>query len=68
MATEDIRISQPVEIKTDSEARVAYDLMIHIAHYEEKDSYDRDYWLKLYLQCRCATQGHESLQEILELK
>ena len=35
MATEDMRITQPVEIKTDSEARVAYDLMLYIASREQ---------------------------------
>ncbi|MGR0480404.1 MAG: hypothetical protein ACTFAL_03125 [Candidatus Electronema sp. V4] len=76
MATEDIRITQPVKIKTEeSEARVAYDLMTHIAYEEtqivnkeQKCLRDRDYWLKLYLQCRRAARGEESLQDILELK
>ena len=70
MTTEDIRITQPVEIKTDSEARVAYDLMIFIAareHATEEQKKTREHWLKLYLQCRRASR-ESSLQHILELK
>ena len=70
MATEDIRVTQPVEIKTDSEARVAYDLMIFIAsreHATEEQRKTRDHWLKLYLQCRRAAR-EASLQHVLELK
>lgn len=71
MATEDIRITQPVKIKTEeSEARVAYDLMTQISYLktEEGAEKSRDYYLKLYLQCRLAARGLESLQSILELK
>ena len=70
MATEDMRITQPVEIKTDSEARVAYDLMLYIANREQitdEQKKSRDHWLKLYLQCRRASR-EASLQHVLELK
>ena len=70
MATEDIRVTQPVEIKSDSEARVAYDLMLFIAGREKIDDTQkssRDHWLKLYLQCRRATR-EATLSHVLELK
>jgi hypothetical protein len=70
MATEDIRVTQPVEIKSESEARVAYDLMLYIAAREEiteEQNRSRDHWLKLYLQCRRASR-EASLSHVLELK
>jgi hypothetical protein len=70
MATEDIRVTQPVEIKSDAEARVAYDLMLFIAAREkvtEEQKQSRDHWLKLYLQCRRASR-EATLQHVLELK
>lgn len=70
MATEDIRVTQPVEIKSESEARVAYDLMLYIAAREqitEEQKRSRDHWLKLYLQCRRASR-EASLSHVLELK
>ena len=70
MATEDIRVTQPVEIKSESEARVAYDLMLYIASKEqitEEQKRSRDHWLKLYLQCRRASR-EASLSHVLELK
>ena len=35
MATEQVNITQPVEIKADTTARVAFDLMDHISRREE---------------------------------
>lgn len=70
MATENIRVTSPVEIKTDGEARVAYDLMLYIAAREsisDEQKKSRDHWLKLYLQCRGAAR-EASLQHVLELK
>ena len=70
MTTEDIRITHPLEIKTDSEARVAYDLMIFISakeHATEEQKKTREHWLKLYLQCRRASR-EANLQHVLELK
>lgn len=70
MATENINITQPVEIKTDSEARVAYDLMVFISHRENIDDTkkkSRDHWLTLYYQCRLAAR-EASLSSILQPK
>ena len=70
MATEDIRVTQPIEIKSDSEARVAYDLMLFISAREKIDDaqkHSRDHWLKLYLQCRRASR-EATLKDVLELK
>ena len=70
MATEDIRVTSPIEIKSDSEARVAYDLMVFISHREQIDDAtkkSRDYWLKLYYQCRLAA-GEAALSAILNQK
>ena len=38
MANENVSVSGPVEIKTDSKARVALDLMKHIDYYSELKS------------------------------
>ena len=70
MATEDIRVTHPIEIKPDSEARVAYDLMVFISHREtidEATKKSRDHWLTLYLQCRRAAR-EASLSSILQPK
>lgn len=61
-------LSGPVEIKDNSEARVAYDLMLLIANKEvgftmspnknvSEEQKLRDYWLKLYSQCHKAARG-----------
>jgi hypothetical protein len=56
---DDMRISGPVSIKTDSASRVAYDLMRFIGEtIEGGDRSDRDYWLTLYRQCYKAANGH----------
>ena len=70
MATEDIRVTHPVEIKADSEARVAFDLMQFIASREqvaEEQKRTREHWLKLYLQCRAAAR-EANLERVLTLK
>lgn len=55
----DTRITGPIDIKTDSAERVAYDLMNKIAQFEtvKDDAKNREYWLKLYAQCYWATRG-----------
>lgn len=68
MATEDVRVTNAVEIKSESEARVAYDLMVYIANREEvteQQKKSRDHWLTLYLQCRRATR-EASLEHVLK--
>jgi hypothetical protein len=70
MATEDVRVTQPVEIKSESEARVAYDLMVHISAWEkgkDSDKNTREYWLTLYRHCRKAARG-DVLSAVLEAK
>ena len=70
MTTEDIRITQPVEVKSDAAARVAFDLMDHISRREKPDdtqTRSREYWLTLYLQCLKAARG-DALKYVLEQK
>lgn len=60
MADSSISVSGPVAVKTDSNARVALELMEHIAAWENKQNIDkanREYWLKLYWQCFQAASG-----------
>ena len=60
MATEDVRVTSPVEIQSDAKTRVAFDLMHHISHREEgkeQEQKTRAYWLALYAQCHKATRG-----------
>ncbi|WP_149194774.1 hypothetical protein [Luteimonas suaedae] len=57
--SDDMRITSPVSIKTDSASRVAYDLMRFIGEdIESGDKSNREYWLTLYRQCYKATHGH----------
>lgn len=57
--SDDMRITGPVSIKTDSASRVAYDLMRFIGEdIESGDKSKREYWLTLYRQCYKATHGH----------
>ena len=68
MATEDIRLTSPVEVQNDAKARVAFDLMDHISRQEDgKDAEKktRDYWLTLYAQCYKAANGG-ALKYVLE--
>ena len=62
MSTENVHITQPVEIQNDAKARVAYDLMTYIARHEDvanSEKKSRDYWLKLYYQCHLAASGSD---------
>lgn len=64
----DMRITGPVDIRSETEARVAFDLMCYIAEREtltEAQRADRAHWLRLYLQCRRATGGAK-LQFVLD--
>jgi len=68
MADSSISVSGPVAIKSDSNARVAYELMSHISGWEsasDSDKRKRDYWLKLYWQCYQAASG-SSLSHVLQ--
>ena len=55
---DDVRVTSPVAIQSESKSRVAFDLMKWIANYESaQDTANRDYWLKLYNQCYKAADG-----------
>jgi hypothetical protein len=65
---ESVNVSGPIDIRSDSRQRVAYDLMDKISRYEEgrdNDKKRRDYWLTLYNQCYKAASG-SSLQSTLK--
>lgn len=64
--SDDVRVSGPISINSDSKSRVAFDLMIFIANSErDQPRQDRDYWLKLYNQCYKSASGH-SLASVLK--
>lgn len=64
--SDSLRVSGPVEVKSDSADRVAFDLMVKIANYEEgQNTASRDYWLTLFYQCKKATYS-SSLESILK--
>lgn len=70
MADSSISVAGPVAIKSDSNARVAYELMSLIANREKAPATDvstREYWLKLYWQCYQAANG-ASLSHTLQVK
>ena len=70
MTTENINITQPVEIKSDATARVAFDLMDLVSRREkgvDQQKETRTYWLTLYGQCYKAARG-DALQYVLEQK
>ena len=56
---DDVSISGPVRIESDSKARVAYDLMIKIDTYNQVKSEQKDekYWLTLYRRCSKTVDG-----------
>jgi hypothetical protein len=67
MAEQDIKVTSPVKIESDSKARVAFELMDKIDGYTSDDAMrkDKKYWLSLYLQCYKAANGY-SLESILK--
>lgn len=68
--TDSISVSGPVAVKSDSNARVAYELMSYISGWEsapEAEKRTREYWLKLYWQCYQAADG-SSLSHVLQSK
>ena len=56
---EAVQISGPVRIESDSVARAAFDLMVHIARNSDvnDDQKDENFWLELYGKCLKATGG-----------
>lgn len=69
MTSENIAVTGPVKVVSDSPSRVAYELMNEIAHNEGKKSTEktREYLLTLYRQCHKAVNGHQ-LESILDQK
>lgn len=59
MANETVSVSGPIEIKHDSTARVAFDLMRQIDQHNapQPSQKPKEYWLKLYRQCWKAANG-----------
>lgn len=63
---DDIRITSPVKVVSDSQPHVAFDLMKIIADWDNiTKEKKKDYWLRLYRQCYKATSGHV-LKSILD--
>lgn len=60
MSANETVIKEAIEIKDNSEARVAYDLMMKIAnlenHIPKAGDVARAYWLKLYQDCRSVVK------------
>jgi hypothetical protein len=67
MANERVSLSGPVDVRHDSKASVAFDLMKQIDSFSaiETTKKTKEYWLKLYRQCYKAAEGH-SLESILK--
>lgn len=65
--SENINITSPVKIESDSKARVAFELMEKIVRNtsDETQRKDKAYWLSLYRQCYKATNG-DILKYILQ--
>lgn len=60
MADTSTTVSGDIRVSDNSFERVAFELMQHIANWEDSEKNDkssRDYWLKLYMQCRRAAHG-----------
>jgi hypothetical protein len=61
----------PVETGNGSHQRVAYDLTMRIARVEEqgdeKIPQNREYFLRLYMQCLKATYFNSQIDSIMEL-
>jgi len=64
MSTDNISVSGPVRIESDSRFRVAFELMDLISSIEDQEK-DREYWLSLFAQCVRATHG-VSIEKIMK--
>jgi hypothetical protein len=64
--TDSMRITGPVDIKSDSQQRVAFELMTLISSWEPKEKHPktREYFLKLYAQCYSVTIGRTSARAL----
>lgn len=54
--SDNVSVSGPVSVQSDSKERVAYDLMLRISN-QEKTEKSRRYYLELYSQCRQVVTG-----------
>ncbi|MEN8266497.1 hypothetical protein ABFP00_05740 [Acinetobacter baumannii] len=72
--TDKVVLSGPLELKNNSEARVAYELMVLIANKEigftmaqnknvAEEQKSRNYWLKLYSKCLSVARGNEHVSQ-----
>ena len=59
MPSESVKISDTVQVVSDSPQRVALDLAFKIADFDDVSSREKDrmYWLKLYCQCHQIIKG-----------
>ncbi|MDD2540630.1 MAG: hypothetical protein PHH28_06250 [Desulfuromonadaceae bacterium] len=62
-----VSITSPVSIESDSKERVAFDLACKIDYYSslKAENKDKRYWLSLFRQCRKAVYG-KTLEQILQ--
>lgn len=61
------RVSGTVTTESDGRSRVAYDLMTRIAHSESDRTKDREYYLRLFTQCKMVVDNPFDLKAALEL-
>ncbi|MCE6007607.1 hypothetical protein [Acinetobacter soli] len=72
--TDKVVLNGPLELKDNSQARVAYDLMLLISNKEigftmaqdkavAEEQKSRDYWLKLYTECHNVTRGYQYISQ-----
>ncbi len=60
MATETVKVDGPVKLASTDREAIAFEMMKYIGMNEPSDKHQkdtRDYWLKLYHQCRESTLG-----------
>ena len=67
MADQNMKVTSPINVVSDSKQRVAFDLALKIADhsglsFEQKD---KKFWFTLYRQCHKAASGYE-LEQILK--
>lgn len=60
-------IGGTVTTEADGPARVAFDLMVRIAHTESDKTRDREYYLRLFAQCRMVAGNPYHLEDALKL-
>lgn len=60
-------VSGTVTTEADGSSRVAYDLMARIATGESDMKRDREYYLRLFAQCRIVVNDPHQLESALEL-